>query len=354
MLHHYQAKSLDDIYLDDIPYIIHPEKAMQDLADTALPNRVIPQWNLPQGYTLFVSQYHKFHHQSPWLAYRDALADIRSGKVVLLRKDRTDYTGCSVLASPDHLRSDLPMFLNIRLHYVMLRKLKRPGYSVGSAEPAQHAQVIKTINTKAAGRLLAAGGVYNGNIEGFRQAAEQLGSEATAGYDEVLNETTAGLFIAASSILLVRNPRATTELTSYLGKYKKNHVLLKEIKVEEINYTRRDRAEYYALRKEFSNKIRPAFLKTLPEHPEAVSTFDSNDLKRLANGRVPSGWEVHHKIPLDDSGTNSMDNLILMKQSPYHSALTKTQGIIQKDLPYNGTTKILWPSPKGVVYPKGK
>ncbi|EJJ1914580.1 hypothetical protein NIP80_004767 [Salmonella enterica] len=41
-----------------------------------------------------------------------------------------------------------------------------------SGEPVQHAQAAKTINSKAAGRLLAAGGIYNGNIEGFRQAAE--------------------------------------------------------------------------------------------------------------------------------------------------------------------------------------
>jgi hypothetical protein len=33
--------------------------------------------------------------------------------------------------------------------------------------PEQHAQAAKTINSKAAGRLLAAGGVYNGNIEEF-------------------------------------------------------------------------------------------------------------------------------------------------------------------------------------------
>jgi hypothetical protein len=38
-----------------------------------------------------------------------------------------------------------------------------------SDAPIQYAQSAKTINSKAAGRLLAAGGVYNGNIEGFRK-----------------------------------------------------------------------------------------------------------------------------------------------------------------------------------------
>lgn len=31
MLHHYQAKSVDDIYLDDIPNIIHPDMAARYL-----------------------------------------------------------------------------------------------------------------------------------------------------------------------------------------------------------------------------------------------------------------------------------------------------------------------------------
>ena len=84
MLHHGQAKSLDDIYLEDIPRIIHPDTAARDLAYTAQPNRIIQEWDLPQSYTLFVSRYHKFHWQRPHMAYGDTLADIRSGKVVLL------------------------------------------------------------------------------------------------------------------------------------------------------------------------------------------------------------------------------------------------------------------------------
>lgn len=66
--------------------------------------------------------------------------------------------------------------------------------------PVQHAQSTKAVNTKNAGRLLAAGGVYNGNIDGFRQTAEQLGGDALAGYDEVLNEKTKGIAIAVASV----------------------------------------------------------------------------------------------------------------------------------------------------------
>ena len=67
-----------------------------------------------------------------------------------------------------------------------------------SDAPIQHAQAAKTINSKAAGRLLAAGGIYNGNIEGFHQTAEQLGGDAPAGYDQVMDNK--GLLITAASV----------------------------------------------------------------------------------------------------------------------------------------------------------
>ncbi|MGX5098473.1 hypothetical protein [Enterobacter cloacae] len=64
--------------------------------------------------------------------------------------------------------------------------------------PIQHAQATKTINSKAAGRLLAAGGIYNGNIEGFHKTAQQLGGDAPAGYDQVMDNK--GLIIAGASV----------------------------------------------------------------------------------------------------------------------------------------------------------
>lgn len=61
-----------------------------------------------------------------------------------------------------------------------------------------HVQAGKTINSKAAGRLLAAGGIYNGNIEGFNQTAQQLGGDVLAGYDQVMDNK--GLLITVASV----------------------------------------------------------------------------------------------------------------------------------------------------------
>lgn len=194
MLHHCQAKSLDDIYLEDIPRIIHPNTAARDLAYTAKPNRIIQEWDLPLGYTLFVSRYHKFHWQRPSMAYRGLLADVSSGKVVLL----ASHTLSGVLTSSGQLRNDLPFLFHSRLSELISRQIKRPIYYVRPAAPMQHAQSAKTINSKAAGRLLAAGGIYNGNPEGFRKTAEQLGGDASAGYDQVMDNK--GLLITGASV----------------------------------------------------------------------------------------------------------------------------------------------------------
>nr|WP_242657148.1 DUF6883 domain-containing protein [Enterobacter roggenkampii] len=56
----------------------------------------------------------------------------------------------------------------------------------------------KTLNSKAVGRLLAAGGIYNGNITGFHETALQLGGDSPAGYEQVMNNK--GLIIASASV----------------------------------------------------------------------------------------------------------------------------------------------------------
>lgn len=38
-------------------------------------------------------------------------------------------------------------------------------------------------------------------------------------------------------------------------------------------------------------------------------------------GLAPVGYQVHHRIPLDDGGTNDFDNLILIKDKIEHRSL---------------------------------
>ncbi|MGP9293469.1 polymorphic toxin type 46 domain-containing protein [Yersinia pseudotuberculosis] len=69
-----------------------------------------------------------------------------------------------------------------------------------SAPDLPEPQAFRTINSKAAGRLLAAGGIYNGNVEGFEKAAKDLGGDAAKGFEQVMNDESKGLLIAGASI----------------------------------------------------------------------------------------------------------------------------------------------------------
>ena len=223
-----------------------------------------------------------------------------------------------------------------------------PGY----VEPEQHAQSAKTINNKNVGRLLAAGGVYNGNVEGFRKTAEQLGGEALEGYKGVMTDTNIGMGIAAASILLVKNPAMAEELTGFLGKTKNTKVFLQNVKVEQINYLRRPRDEYLSLRKEFDNTVRKNFMKSLSVEPGIDHYFNTSQIELMAHGGVPDSWQVHHKLPLDDGGDNSFGNLILIQTKPYHNALTGAQKSVTKDLMPGQSIDTLWPMPNGTFFSK--
>jgi len=71
-----------------------------------------------------------------------------------------------------------------------------PHNPIVAAQQAE--KQLKTLNSKGVGRLLAAGGIYNGNIEGFHDVAQQLGGDAPAGYDQVMDNK--GLIIAGASV----------------------------------------------------------------------------------------------------------------------------------------------------------
>lgn len=226
------------------------------------------------------------------------------------------------------------------------------SFSGGISAPASE-PTYQTINSKAAGRLLAAGGVYNGNIEGFRKTAEQLGGDAVKGYDQVLNDQTAGTAIAAASILLAKrpNPQLYEEMTNYLGKLRGEPRIVNGITITDINYIKRNSAEAALLRKEFDSTVRRTFIKEIANTPDAVNIFSSSQLLRMKNGKSPEGWDVHHKLPLDDSGTNSFNNLVLIEKEPYHKIFTNMQRSAAKNLVPGESRITPWAIPTGSIYP---
>ena len=143
------------------------------------------------------------------------------------------------------------------------------------------------------------------------------------------------------------------------GTYKGQPVGLPGFHYEEISYTKRDPAATTALRRKF-NSVREAFVKKISTDPTTVAALqaaglDDNALNLMRNGEVPAGYQVHHQLPLDDSGDNSFDNLIFIQQTPYHSVITTHQLRVTGKLKPGQTGIVQWPFYRGgIVYPPRK
>lgn len=101
------------------------------------------------------------------------------------------------------------------------------------------------------------------------------------------------------------------------------------------------------------------FLKMLgTEKAEELSAFgfDEDKIKMIANVHLPENFVVHLKYPFEYGGACSFDNMVLMLNRPYHTAIHKyvdrqtitDTGIVK---PY----KLYVPTPTGQIYwPEGE
>lgn len=133
-------------------------------------------------------------------------------------------------------------------------------------------------------------------------------------------------------------------------------VILKGFKWKNIKYIKRSPAEVIKLRNKFNSKIRKQFIDDMFKQYGIVQKLKKaglspEDIDKLRNGIMPKGWNVHHKIPLDDGGTNQLSNLMLIKNEPYHKALTVYQNLVAKGLKPNDIMNINWPIFDGFLYP---
>ncbi len=130
-------------------------------------------------------------------------------------------------------------------------------------------------------------------------------------------------------------------------------VTLRNVTIQDISYVKRSAIELQILRNEFNTTTRAAFLENLGKDVEYLKNvgFSENDILKIQNGKVPDGWQVHHKLPLDDSGTNSFDNLVLIQNEPYHKVITNYQNSVARQMEIGETKIVQWPMPNGNVYP---
>lgn len=118
-----------------------------------------------------------------------------------------------------------------------------------------------------------------------------------------------------------------------------------------IDYVKRRSSELKILRNSFNSTVRRDFVKGIADHPDVINRLNASQRELLQAGRIPKGYSIHHKLPLDDTGTNDFSNLVLIRNTTEHSVFTTTQNAISRGMVPGDHRTVLWPVPKGVIYP---
>ncbi|MBA2656817.1 MAG: HNH endonuclease [Tatlockia sp.] len=129
---------------------------------------------------------------------------------------------------------------------------------------------------------------------------------------------------------------------------------------QQVDYQKKDRKFYEKERTRFARVERVNWLKNIAvtnsaELSQAGFTEEQIELMRTI-GRAPKDYEVHHRIPLDDGGTNAANNLILMRGDVEHRSIHGyyNPGELQiKMLAEGEKTQISLPipPPDAIIYP---
>jgi hypothetical protein len=127
------------------------------------------------------------------------------------------------------------------------------------------------------------------------------------------------------------------------------------VQMVEIRYEKCDALILGKKRYEFGKKggVREQFLKDLGNNEAMLKKhhFSEEEIAMIKDGKVPPGYQVHHKRPLDDSGTNDFSNLVLIKNDPYHQAITVSINNATKGMEPGQIKRVKIPMPSGSIYP---
>jgi hypothetical protein len=137
---------------------------------------------------------------------------------------------------------------------------------------------------------------------------------------------------------------------------------------EKLDYVKKDRAQYDKERKKDWDKARKVFLIKIATDPETKEQLleagvPTSEIQKMAEGYVPvidgKGYQVHHRIPLDDGGNNNFSNLILIRDSYEHRSVHGAYNPAEKAvklLKVGECTTVAYPVPPAdtLIYPNPK
>ncbi|MFA8324525.1 HNH endonuclease signature motif containing protein [Burkholderia ubonensis] len=132
-------------------------------------------------------------------------------------------------------------------------------------------------------------------------------------------------------------------------------------KIERVSYVRKlDRRQYEHERKREFETIRPAWIREIgikyAAELEGAGISRADIARMVETGKAPLGYQVHHRMPLDDGGTNAYENLILMRDDVEHRAVhgyynPGEQRIDRMNYGEGGDVALPMPPADTIVYP---
>lgn len=117
-LNDYSIIDKEEIYLEDIPRILHPKYAYDKLSSYDPQKRHPSSYesdNMPSGYSWYMTR-HRSHS--------GLVSEIESGNKVLVHRSWDEIFG--VVDYGDKIKSDVPLFLRSRLEYLIENKKEKP------------------------------------------------------------------------------------------------------------------------------------------------------------------------------------------------------------------------------------
>jgi hypothetical protein len=128
--------------------------------------------------------------------------------------------------------------------------------------------------------------------------------------------------------------------------------------MQPLDYVKRTPEDLADLRRQFNSSGRRDFVQHIAANNAEelrAAGLTQTQIDRLASGRIPSGYQVHHILPLDDGGTNAFSNLVLIRNHPDHKIITNLQNELTQGMRPGEVRQIQWPVPSEptIVYPNG-
>ena len=197
------------------------------------------------------------------------------------------------------------------------------------------ASKAKQVENTRLDKLRARNAFYGNKVDdvakGAKEAAEQAGKKARQEFSEETVENVSRDISESRSL--------------FVGKLRGEDITLYDIEMKKINYVKRDRSVLKELRNDFNKSVRKDFLKSISSDIKNLKShgLSETDIQKLKDGLVPKGYQVHHELPLDDSGTNDFSNLVLIKNEPYHKVVTNYQNSIARTMKIGESKEVLWP-----------